>query len=221
MSLDLIYGLPGSSLGEWQEQVGRAMELGTPHLSAYALTVEPRTALAHDVAKGRSEAPRDERAAEDFLWLRSEVERLGWEGYEVSNYSRPGCRAKHNSSYWQGSPYVGIGPGAHSFDGHRLRRSNVRNNSLYQGAVLANKETGWFDLEQLSDQEHFHEQVLTQLRRVEGLPHSVAGGRNLSEAWSKWIGMGYMVSDELGWRLQGEGWLWVDAVASDAFGLES
>ena len=221
MSLDLIYGLPGSSLGEWQEQVGRAMELGTPHLSAYALTVEPRTALAHDVAKGRSEAPRDERAAEDFLWLRSEVERLGWEGYEVSNYARPGCRAKHNSSYWQGSPYVGIGPGAHSYDGHRLRRSNVRNNSLYQGAVLAKKESGWFDLEQLSDQEHFHEQVLTQLRRVEGLPRSAAGGRNLSEVWSKWIAMGYMISDELGWRLQGEGWLWVDAVAGDAFGLES
>jgi len=220
LSIDLIYGLPGSSLGEWQDQVGRALELETPHLSAYALTVEPRTALAHDVAKGRSEAPRDERAAEDFVWFRSEMQRQGWDAYEVSNYAKPGWRAVHNSSYWQGDPYVGLGPGAHSFDGHRQRRANVRNNSVYQRALAVASGEDWFELEDLNDQEWFHEQVLTQLRRAEGLPRAATQGRDLDRAWSKWVGQGLMLADESGWRLCGEGWLWADAIASDAFGLE-
>ncbi len=221
LSLDLIYGLPGSSLGEWQEQVGRALELGTPHLSAYALTVEPRTALAHDVATGRSEPPRDERAAEDFLWFRAELERQGWEAYEVSNYAKPGWRAVHNSAYWSGSPYLGLGPGAHSFDGHRTRRANVRSNPEYQKALSEGRRSGWFELEVLSDQERFHEQLLTQLRRAEGLSRSMASGRDLDRVWTKWIRQGMLASDERGWRLQGEGWLWADAVAADAFGVEA
>jgi oxygen-independent coproporphyrinogen-3 oxidase len=220
LSLDLIYGLPGSSLGEWQEQVGRALELGTPHLSAYALTVEPRTALAHDVAKGRSEAPRDERAAEDFLWFRAEVERLGWDAYEVSNYAKPGWRAQHNSAYWQGLPYVGLGPGAHSFDGRRTRSANVRNNSVYQRALSEDRYADVVELEHLTEQEFFHEQLLTQLRRKEGFSRDAAQGRNLDAAWAKWTAQGLLAADEAGWRLQGEGWLWADAIASDAFGLE-
>lgn len=220
LSLDLIYGLPGSSLGEWQDQVGRALELNTPHLSAYALTVEPRTALAHDVAKGQTEGPKDERAAEDFMWLRAEMQRQGWDAYEVSNYAKPGWRAVHNSSYWQGEPYVGLGPGAHSFDGFRQRRANVRNNSVYQKALSSPGSEVWFEIENVSDQEWFHEQVLTQLRRVEGLSRAVAEGRDLDRAWSKWMQQGLLVGDEQGWRLCGEGWLWADAIASDAFGLE-
>lgn len=221
LSLDLIYGLPGSSLGEWQEQVGRALELGTPHLSAYALTVEPRTALAHDVAKGRSEAPRDERAAEDFMWFRAELERQGWEAYEVSNYAQPGRRAVHNSSYWNGAPYVGLGPGAHSFDGAATRRANVRSNPVYQRALTSGGSDDWFELEVLTDQERFHEQLLTQLRRAEGLPRAAAAGRDLDRVWSKWIAQGFLTSDPEGWRLTGEGWLWADAVAADAFGVHA
>jgi len=221
LSLDLIYGLPGSSLGEWQEQVGRALDLGSPHLSAYALTVEPRTALFHDVAKGKAAAPSDERAAEDFRWLRAEIQRVGWDAYEVSNYAQPGFRAQHNSAYWKGSPYVGIGPGAHSFDGNRTRQANVRSNPGYQKALLAPVPTGWFELEVLSDQEWFHEQVLTQLRRAEGLGRAAAQGRDLDRAWASWIRQGMLRADEQGWRLDGEGWLWADAIASDAFGLEA
>lgn len=220
LSLDLIYGLPGSSLGEWQDQVGRALDLGTPHLSAYALTVEPRTALAHDVAKGRSIAPSDDRAAEDILWFRAELARQGWDAYEISNFAKPGWRAKHNSSYWQGAPYMGLGPGAHSFDGLRERRANVRNNSVYRRALCGLSHEPWFETETLSDQAHFHEQLLTQLRRAEGLPRSVAGGRDLDRVWARWLRQGHMVADALGWRLQGEGWLWADAIASEAFGLE-
>ena len=221
LSLDLIYGLPGSSLGEWQEQVGRALDLGTPHLSAYALTVEPRTALFHDVAKGTAAAPSDDRAAEDFRWLRAELQRQAWDAYEISNYAKPGFRAQHNSAYWQGSPYVGIGPGAHSFDGRRTRRANVRSNPSYQKALAAPVPAEWFELEVLSDQEWFHEQVLTQLRRQEGLSRAAAQGRDLDRAWSAWIGQGMLRADDQGWRLEGEGWLWADAVAADAFGLEA
>jgi oxygen-independent coproporphyrinogen-3 oxidase len=220
LSLDLIYGLPGSSLGEWQEQVGRALDLGTPHLSAYALTVEPRTALFHDVAKGKAAAPSDDRAAEDFMWLRAELHRQDWDAYEVSNYAKPGFRAQHNSAYWKGRPYVGIGPGAHSFDGLRTRRANLRSNPGYQKALAAATPSKWFEVEVLSDQEWFHEQVLTQLRRQEGLSRAAAHGRDLDRAWASWIRQGMLRSDEQGWRLDGEGWLWADAVAADAFGLE-
>jgi coproporphyrinogen III oxidase-like Fe-S oxidoreductase len=96
----------------------------------------------------------------------------------------------------------------------------VRNNSVYQRSLAMPSGEVWFELEDLNDQEWFHEQVLTQLRRAEGLPRAAAQGRDLDRAWSKWVGQGLMLADESGWRLCGEGWLWADAIASDAFGLE-
>ena len=131
ITVDLMYGLPETSLSEWQENVGQALELGVPHLSTYALTVEDKTALHHQIKKGTSSAPKDERAREDFLWLRSALRTAGWEPYELSNASKPGMRAQHNSAYWSGEAYVGIGPGAHSYDGAAIRQWNVSHNLRY------------------------------------------------------------------------------------------
>jgi coproporphyrinogen III oxidase-like Fe-S oxidoreductase len=97
----------------------------------------------------------------------------------------------------------------------------VRSNPEYQKALSEGRRSGWFELEVLSDQERFHEQLLTQLRRAEGLSRSMASGRDLDRVWTKWIRQGMLASDERGWRLQGEGWLWADAVAADAFGVEA
>jgi coproporphyrinogen III oxidase-like Fe-S oxidoreductase len=96
----------------------------------------------------------------------------------------------------------------------------VRNNSVYQRALAVASGEDWFELEDLNDQEWFHEQVLTQLRRAEGLPRAAAQGRDLDRAWSKWVHQGLVVADDQAWRLIGDGWLWADAIASDAFGLE-
>ena len=133
-TIDLIYGLPGMTLTEWDEQLAIALDHGMPHLSAYCLTVEARTSLAHQVKKRIVTMPGDGDQSAQFDRLMERMETAGLEHYEISNFGGPGHHARHNTSYWEGVPYLGIGPSAHSFDGV-TRRWNVANNAAYVRAV--------------------------------------------------------------------------------------
>ncbi|HRH38493.1 MAG TPA: radical SAM family heme chaperone HemW, partial [Flavobacteriales bacterium] len=120
-TIDLIYGLPSMTLEEWDEQIRIALDHGMPHLSAYCLTVEPRTALAHQVKKRVVNMPGDDDQSAQFDRLMERMEAAGFDHYEISNFGRPGHWSSHNTSYWEGVPYLGIGPSAHSFDGKARR----------------------------------------------------------------------------------------------------
>jgi len=166
ITVDLIYAVPGRDVTHWQKQVDEALRLAVPHLSSYALTVEKETVLAHWIKKGEVNAPDDTIAQEQFFRLSESLSKAGFEHYEVSNFAQPGKRAVHNSSYWTGESYLGIGPSAHSFNGSS-RQWNVSNNHLYMNAIES--EELFFDKETLSLADRFNEAVMTNLRRKEGL----------------------------------------------------
>lgn len=165
-TIDLIYGLPGMTLPEWDEQLRIALDHGLPHLSAYALTVEPRTALAHQVKRGRVVPAGDEATAAQFDHLMARMKEAGLLHYEISNFGRPGHFSRHNSSYWEGVPYLGIGPAAHSFSG-TTRRWNVANNARYTAAV--EKGDVFSDSETLTAAQRTNELLLTGLRTHRGV----------------------------------------------------
>ena len=165
-TIDLIYGLPGMDLDEWGEQLDRALDHGMPHLSAYCLTVEERTALAHQVGKGLVTMPGDASQSEQFEHLMERMAKAGLEHYEISNFARTGHQAVHNANYWQGVPYLGIGPSAHSFNG-RTRRWNVAHNARYAKALM---EGGtYWEHEDLNAWQRTNELLLTGLRMLQGV----------------------------------------------------
>jgi len=125
-SVDFICGLPGQTAAGWAADLQRIVDLGAPHLSIYGLTVEPRTVLARDVARGTVAVPHDDLQAELLLMTHEVLCAAGYEHYEISNYAKPGHRALHNSSYWEGRPYLGLGAGAHGFDGRARWRNEGR-----------------------------------------------------------------------------------------------
>ncbi len=165
VSVDLIYGLPGLDDEAWLANLAQVTSFPISHLSAYALTVEPRTAWAHFVRTGRYPVVPDSAVSRQFDLLMDFAERAGWIHYEISNFARPGKISRHNSAYWTGRPYLGIGPSAHSFDGVR-RQWNVANNQRYMRAM----ETGRPAIEQevLTPRDHYNEYVLTRLRTMWG-----------------------------------------------------
>lgn len=162
LTLDLIYGAPTTTDAQWEANMNIAFDLGIPHLSCYALTVEEGTALAHRIKKGKSPAVEEERAARQFECLMEASAARGYEQYEVSNYALPGRYARHNSSYWRGAPYLGVGPSAHSFDGKRTRQWNLANNALYIRALAEGHIP--FEQEILSPEQRYNELVMTGLR---------------------------------------------------------
>lgn len=166
LTIDLIYGMPGHTEEHWEGQLAQAIEFDLPHISAYALTVEKETVLENWIRKGKVK-PLDEMLAErNYYFLDKILSRAGYEHYEVSNFAKPGHRAKHNSSYWKGTPYLGLGPSAHSFNGDS-RQWNVSNNHLYLKAIEEDEVS--FEKETLSIADQFNEAVMTGLRRSEGV----------------------------------------------------
>ncbi len=165
-TIDLIYGLPGMTLSEWDEQLTIALDHGMPHLSAYCLTVEPRTALAHQVGKRMVTMPGDDAQSTQFDRLMERMELAGLVHYEISNFGLPGHFSRHNTSYWEGVPYLGIGPSAHSYDGSR-RRWNVANNARYIAALL--EGTPYWEEELLTPAQRTNELLLTGLRTIAGV----------------------------------------------------
>ena len=173
LTVDLIYGAPTLTDAAWRDNVQRVIGLGVPHFSAYALTVEPRTALDYFVRKGKVPAVEEETAARHFEILVAIAGEAGYQQYEVSNFALPGHYARHNSSYWKGTPYLGIGPSAHSFDG-QSRQWNIANNAKYLNAMAAPhleaaQAKGLFEREALSLADQYNEYVMTGMRTQWGV----------------------------------------------------
>ena len=166
LTIDLIYGYPLLTNAKWKTNIQTAIELQVPHLSAYSLTVEPKTALAHAIEKGKQTDVNDEQSAEQFMMLIDTVTANGFEHYEISNYSLPGKYAVHNTNYWKGVPYLGIGPSAHGFDGHD-RYINIANNAKYMEQLAKGQLPE--SIEQLSTVDKFNEYVMTSLRTMWGI----------------------------------------------------
>ena len=166
ISIDLIYGIPGMDEKRWERNMTRALSYGVPHISAYALTVEPKTALEHFIKEGKVPNVDDGQAQRQFHMLVGCLEEKGYINYEISNFGKPGFFSKNNTAYWQGKHYMGIGPSAHSFDGKR-RGWNVRNNSKYIKALEGNQVP--IEHEALSVLDRYNEYVMTGLRTIWGV----------------------------------------------------
>ncbi len=166
ISLDLIYGIPGMSNDKWKQNIETALSFKIPHISSYALTVEPKTALNKLIQTGKIAEPKDEVASEHFMILVETLEANGFVHYELSNFGRPDYFSKNNSAYWLGKKYIGIGPSAHSYDG--ISRSwNIANNLLYLKAIQENKLPN--EVEVLSIADRYNEYIMTGLRTIWGV----------------------------------------------------
>lgn len=166
ISIDLIYGTPLLTSQAWQQHLHQAVQLGIQHVSCYALTVEPHTALEAMIAKHKK-APLDpNKAATHMELLMALAPTLGLEHYEISNLALPGYRSKHNSNYWQGVPYLGIGPSAHSYNVHS-RQWNIANNALYIQAL--SQGTIPYEVEILTPTQQCNEYIMTAIRTAEGI----------------------------------------------------
>ena len=166
ISLDLIYGIPGMTNERWQQNIETALSFGIPHISSYALTVEPKTALNKLIQTGKVAAPKDEVAQEHFLILVETLESKGFLHYELSNFGKENYFSRNNSAYWLGKKYLGIGPSAHSYDG--VSRSwNVANNALYLKAIQKGELPR--EVELLSQEDRYNEYIMTGLRTIWGV----------------------------------------------------
>ena len=166
ISVDLIYGVPAPDHGIWEQDMAAAFALGVPHLSCYALTIEPDTVFGRQLRKGKFLAPPDEFVARQFELLLAEMARHDYQQYEISNFCRPGRESRHNSAYWGGVPYLGLGPSAHSFNG-RSRQYAVANNPRYVTAVLDEGTVPAIE-EILSPRDQANEYLMTSLRTARG-----------------------------------------------------
>ncbi len=164
-SIDLIYGLPGLTDEKWSKNLHTALSASPNHVSCYALTIEPKTALYKLIKAGKTEDVKPEIQARQFLLGAEILEDAGFEHYEISSFAKPGKRSKHNSAYWQSKKYLGLGPGAHSFNG-ASRQWNISNNALYIKSLAAGELS--MEYEQLKPRDILNEYIMTSLRTLEG-----------------------------------------------------
>jgi oxygen-independent coproporphyrinogen-3 oxidase len=222
ISIDLIYGLPELSNEQWVAHLNKALSLNVQHISSYCLTIEPKTALNDFVAKGKLIRPTEDQQSEQFELLVDTLADAGFEQYEISNFAKDQKYAKHNSAYWNFSPYIGVGPSAHSFNGHQ-RRWNVANNTKYYQHVGKNQD--WFELENLSESEKWNEYFLTGLRTKWGILKKniqEMGGMSSSELtlMDTYLKDEWMFDMDASFVLTEKGKLQADGIASSFFRLD-
>ncbi len=221
ITIDLIYGTPQLSDENWVINIETALQLQVPHLSCYALTVEPNTALHKMIIQHEKENVDAEKQSRHFEILIQRLYEAGYEHYEISNFSKPGFRSKHNSSYWQGKSYIGLGPSAHSYNGDS-RQWNISNNALYIQSI--NKNIVPSETEQLTDLQKLNEYIMISLRTMEGLSL-----QNIKEFQcektvadilcnsKKFIQRGWMIEENDSLLLTNKGKLFADGIAADLF----
>jgi oxygen-independent coproporphyrinogen-3 oxidase len=221
ITIDLIYGHPLLTNEKWKQNVDNVISLNIPHISCYALTVEPKTPLDKMIKEKKKENVQQEKQAEQFLLLMQWLEEVGYDHYEISNFAKPGFRSKHNSSYWQGKKYLGLGPSAHSFNGVS-RQWNISNNNVYIEALSKNQIP--FEKEILTDVQKLNEYIMTSLRTVEGLDlrkvssqQSVIGSQELLIKSQRFIRQGKMIEENNFLKLTKEGKLFADGIAAELF----
>jgi len=215
VSLDLIFALPPELDRDWPRDLGHALALQPTHLSLYGLTVEPRTPLARWISRGTSTAPDDERYAAEYLLAHERLSAAGYEFYEVSNAARDGLRSRHNSAYWSGHSYTGLGPAAHSYDG-RARRWNVAAWEKYAGAIRAGRAPLESE-ETLTPEQRELERLYLALRTDAGVARSACPPGRLTA----WVGQGWAEIRNGRLVCTPEGWLRLDALVRDLTGVEA
>lgn len=224
ITIDLIYGIPGMGHDRWKANIQKALDFGLPHISSYALTVEPKTALEKLIQKGTVPQVDDGQAQEQFHILVDVLEEQGFVNYEISNFGKSGYFSKNNTAYWQGKKYLGIGPSAHSYDG-LFRAWNIRNNSIYikqiqQGILPSEKET-------LTVTDRYNEYVMTGLRTIWGVSKEKITkefgsdyANYLEQQSEKFIEQQLLFWEDALLRTTKQGKFLADGIAADLFFLE-
>ncbi|HEX2628926.1 MAG TPA: radical SAM family heme chaperone HemW [Chitinophagaceae bacterium] len=217
ITIDLIYGTPQLTDEKWKYNVDTAIAIGIPHLSCYALTVEPKTPLQKMIDQHRSPDVDPDKQSSQFLLLMDWMEKAGYEHYEISNFAKPGWRSRHNSSYWQGAHYLGLGPSAHSFNGHS-RQWNIANNQQYIESI--SKDIIPYEIEELTPTQQLNEYIMTALRTMEGIDlqkiNKEERNRILSES-TNYLNSGLMKEERDHLILTKEGRLLADGIAAALF----
>jgi oxygen-independent coproporphyrinogen-3 oxidase len=216
ISLDLIFALPAELRRDWARDVDLACSLRPAHLSLYGLTVEERTPLARWVSRGAVAAPDDDRYAEEYLLAHTRLAACGYDFYEVSNAERDGFRSRHNTAYWSGRAYLGLGPAAHSFDG-RARRWNLAAWEPYRRALAAGRSAVEAE-EVLTEAQRELERLYLALRTDRGLSLA-ALSRPLPPSTAHWVEQGWAEMREQRLVCTPEGWLRLDALVRDLTGV--
>ena len=210
ISLDLIFALPDELHRDWERDLDMALALRPTHLSLYGLTVEPRTPLDRWISRGATHAPDEERYADEYLLAHERLSVFGYQFYEVSNACLPGFRSQHNSAYWSGKPYVGLGPAAHSFDG-TTRRWNLRAWEAYRRAIAEGRSPVESE-EMLTDEQCELEAMYLGLRTVEGV--AVAALRRPSPP-PHLAAQGWIFEENGRLKCRPEGWLRLDSLVNE------
>jgi oxygen-independent coproporphyrinogen III oxidase len=221
ISIDLIYGIPGLTSEQWEENLEIAFETGVQHISAYSLTVEPRTALDILIKKKKLPAPEEDQVIDQFRIMMAKMKENGFIHYEISNFCREGFYSRHNSMYWNGEHYLGLGPSAHSYNGIS-RQWNVANIIDYVNQIRRNDR--FFETEILSPAQKYNEYVMTSLRTMWGCDLNKIRqefGEEFAVRCSlfavRFIDSGLMIEKEGVYYLTDEGKLFADGIASDLF----
>ena len=214
ITVDLIYGTPLLTDEKWKQNVDSVIKLGIPHISCYALTIEPKTPLDKLIKQKQKEDIDPEKQARHFLLLMDWLGKAGYEHYEISNFARPGMRSEHNSSYWSGKNYIGIGPSAHSYNSES-RQWNIANNQTYIESVQ--KGIIPFEKEILTDTQKMNEYIMTSLRTVEGLDLRNVDSTEFRVQSQKFIDEGKMIEENGFLKLTRKGKLFADGIAAELF----
>lgn len=221
MTIDLIYGTPHLTDEGWLQNLDTALQLKVPHLSCYALTVEPNTALQKMIALHKKEDIDTEKQGRQFEQLMQWSADNRYEHYEISNFATPGYRSRHNSSYWQGKPYVGLGPSAHSYNG-ASRQWNIANNALYIKSIQQDIIPS--EKEELTSTQKINEYIMTALRTAEGIIlhhlNTIAGEQTASAIQhdaQKFMQQHLMQLTNEALVLTNKGKLFADGIAADLF----
>ena len=222
ISIDLIYGSPTSNFEIWKENLNKTIELQVPHVSSYALTVEPKTALNQWIKQQKIAAPKEAEQNREFYYMSEFLKDHGFDHYEISNFGKPGFHSRHNSAYWKSHEYLGIGPSAHSFNGGNERSWNIANNKLYINSLEKNtvpKET-----EILSEADQFNEMLMIGLRTFWGVDLAVLNekfGEEVLEHFRKEIQFkladGILLIENNHLKIPEKHWFMADGIASDLF----
>lgn len=221
LNLDLIYGYPLLTNKKWSANLERFFNLEIPHLSSYAMTVEPKTALGHLVSKGQESDMDDTQAAEQFNYLLDQISSKGYEQYEISNFCKAENYAKHNTNYWLKKPYLGIGPGAHSYSDVQ-RRWNIENNVKYLKGIHGSSE--FWGQETLSNVDVANEYIMTSIRtkwgcdlnQVKNLSRDLET-KNFENSVKEFAEKGHLKEENNTLFLTKKGKLFADAIASELF----
>lgn len=222
LSIDLIYGSPTSNLEIWKQNLNKTIALEVPHISSYALTVEPKTALEKWIANGKVSNPKEEEQNREFYYMIDFLKDHEFEHYEISNFAKKGFHSRHNSAYWKYTEYLGIGPSAHSYNGFDTRSWNIANNQQYIKKLDSNllaKET-----EILSPKDQFNEMIMIGLRTTWGVDLESLQNKFKEDILDRFqkeiqqkIADGILIEENKHLKIPEKHWFMADGIASDLF----